>query len=99
MKTYEVVYNACYGGFSVSEELCEEYEKITGKRLETHYYLDRHDKVLIDLVKKMGKEASGSYADLRIDTICGEMYRIDEYDGMESVVTPDRQEWVVIEEG
>lgn len=35
-------------------------------------------------------------ADLRINEIEGDLYRIDEYDGAESIVTPEKEEWVRI---
>lgn len=95
MDTYEVVYNACYGGFSVSEELCKEYEKITGKSIGCRDF-DRHDKVLVELVKKMGDKANGVCAKLKVDSVYGKIYCIRDFDGMETVVEAG-SEWIVIE--
>jgi hypothetical protein len=42
----------------------------------------------------MGEKANGAHASLRIAEIpAGSKYRIDEYDGAESVETPDSYDW------
>ena len=48
--------------------------------------LKRHDPVLVEIVETLGDDASGSCARLRVKEIEGTVYRIDEYDGYESVV-------------
>ena len=54
---------------------------------------NRSDKHLVEVVEALGKEASGSCADLQMLEIPdGSIYEIDEYDGFESVVPP-RQSW------
>ena len=60
-------------------------------------YCPRHDKDLVAVVEELGKEASGSCADLVIAEIPGNIYRIDEYDGYESIETPDSMEWITIQ--
>lgn len=143
---YKVVYNSCYGGFSLSpkaEKLL--WERKTGKEifayaldyrnhnyikvtdfgncssLDTFYFvtkdygdilvdeipnecmeydifkIHRHDKDLVAVVEELGEEANGSCAKLRIEEISTPMYRITDYDGYESVETPDNVGWVVIE--
>lgn len=99
----KIVYNACYGGFSLSKMAV-----MLGKgrapelfaSVEPDYgFIDnmaRHEPVLVQLVEELGPEASGSFADLRIrDIPAGTKYRIDEYDGNESVITIDEYEWTV----
>lgn len=56
----------------------------------------RHDPVLVQVVEIMGAEASGTAAKLEVVEISGRRYRIDEYDGMETVETPDTMDWVEI---
>ena len=56
--------------------------------------VDRHDPVLIQVVEELGNEASGKYAKLRIAEVSGP-YRISEYDGNESVETPDGCDWII----
>ncbi len=136
-----VVYNACYGGFSLSKEACQRYWEIKGKQIwieddnwaftvwlvpppeerlklknskefaamsmderiahnRTHteqtWYdreVDRHDPVLVQVVEEVGDKANGEYAKLCIDEVSGP-YRIDEYDGFESVMTAGSYDWI-----
>jgi len=136
----KIVYNACYGGFSLSHEaimryaeikditlyphkgqfgltsyyLCsiEEYDRIQAEenaapvglgryaRSNAMYFSDRdierNDPILVQVVEELGDKANGSHAKLRIEEISpGTMYRIDEYDGYESVETKDSYDWKV----
>ena len=55
--------------------------------------------MLVQVVEQLGEAASGRYAELKIAESDSNMYRIDEYDGNESVLfnyTDD--EWVIVEE-
>ena len=77
------VLNKCYGGFSFSEEACD----ILG--LESPYEeVDRVDSRAVAVVLLLGARANGFCADLRVVEIPDEAtdWRIDEYDGFESVV-------------
>jgi hypothetical protein len=62
---------------------------------QTWYYnnVDRHDPVLVQVVEELGDKANGEYAKLRIDEVDGP-YRIDEYDGNESVKTAGSYNWI-----
>jgi len=62
---------------------------------QTWYYnnVDRHDPVLVQVVEELGMIASGECAELAIDEVYGP-YRIDEYDGNESVQTADSYNWI-----
>ena len=62
---------------------------------QTWYYnnVDRHDPVLVQVVEELGDKANGEYAKLRIDEVDGP-YRIDEYDGNESVETAGSYNWI-----
>jgi len=136
----KIVYNACYGGFSLSDAAIMRYAEIKGITVyssvsefgSTSYYLcpreeyerilaedsanpfgfgrfarsnamifsdrniDRDDPALVQVVEELGNGASGKYADLSIaELAAGTLYRIDEYDGMESVMTPDDYAWKV----
>jgi hypothetical protein len=59
-------------------------------------FLDRHDPDLVAVVETLGKEVNGTFSDLAIEEIDGDMYNIEEYDGKETVVTPDDTCWTVI---
>jgi hypothetical protein len=140
----KVVYNACYGGFSLSKEACQRYWEIKGQEVWIEYddkfksfglftvwlvpptervnksdeefqsmtmneriaynkayseqtwqdrYVDRHDPILVQVVEELGEEANGPHANLQIAEVDGP-YRIDEYDGYESVETPDSYDWI-----
>jgi hypothetical protein len=135
----KIVYNACYGGFSLSDEAIMRYAEIKGITLYTkqqygftHYYLcppeeydrisaeekdnpvrpgrfaqsnklyfsdrdiERTDPILVQVVEELGDRANGSHAKLQIEELpAGTLYRIDEYDGIESVMTQDAYEWKV----
>ena len=101
----KVVYNACHGGFALSPEavrLAKQYAPDCPHWQKTDesfgfYRGPRHDATLVRVVEELGVDAAGgSYSELAIAEIeSGERYRIDEYDGYESVMTPDEYEWTV----
>jgi len=57
--------------------------------------IDRADPILVQVVEELGSEAaSGECARLRIRELePGTRYRIDEYDGNETVMTIDSYDW------
>lgn len=138
----KVVFNACFGGFSVSETGMRRYAELKGITLyveqtpygfasywtvpqdkrpspiegDAWYQLSqderiavnkailaamlserdfkRNDPTLVQVVEELGSVANGAHANLQIAEIPdGSKYRIDEYDGSESVETPDSYEW------
>ena len=104
----KVVYNACYGGFSLSRKAANwliEHgsDKITKDYFSTRFNMfnyegERHDKLLIECVETLGSElASGNCSNLRIASLNGNKYKIDEYDGNEIVIEPDDEEWITID--
>ena len=92
-KKHKVVYNACYGGFGLSKE-AEDWLKEKGFDFDK---LSRHDPLLVECVETLGDKANDVFSDLQIAEISSRIYRIDEYDGWERVMTPDDDEWTVIE--
>jgi hypothetical protein len=62
---------------------------------QTWYYrdVDRHDPVLVQVVEELGDKANGDFAELAIAEVY-DSYRIDEYDGYESVETADSYDWI-----
>ena len=74
-------------------------ERITYSRAQSEqtWYnrdVDRHDPVLVQVVEELGDKANGQYAKLRIKEVSGP-YRISEYDGSESVETPEGYDWII----
>ena len=58
--------------------------------------IERNDPALVQVVEELGKKANGPYARLVIEDIpAGTLYRIDEYDGYESVKTRETYDWSV----
>lgn len=91
----KVVYNACFGGFSLSEAGMKRYAELGGIG-DSVRRLDRNDPALIQVVEELGEKANGSCAELKIATVpTGALYRIDEYDGAETVMTIHDYDWSV----
>lgn len=109
---HKVVINNCYGGFGLSKEamlrllelgfIDEYYSKKEVENYEhphTSFYpsIERHNPLLIQVVEELGKKANGACAELKIVEIDSNMYIINEYDGWESVKTPNTAvDWIVI---
>lgn len=135
----KIVYNACFGGFNLSDEaviryaeikgitlyavkenfftlfyLCppEEFERLyaedlqkpfSSKRYEqsnAKYFsptdIPRDDPALAQIVQELGDKANSRYSKLKIMELKpGTLYRIEEYDGRESVMVNDTYEWSV----
>lgn len=109
----KVVYNACFGGFSLSRKAAERLAELGYEEAATaieeqskqksffgeqysFYDLPRHDSRLVQVVEELGEAASGNFAELKVAKIKGLRYRIDEYDGNESVQTPNDIEWIIV---
>lgn len=62
--------------------------------------IERTDPILISIVETIGpKAASGRFASLYIEEIpSGTLYKIDEYDGLESLITMDDDDWIMADE-
>jgi hypothetical protein len=69
------------------------YNQAYSKQTWYYNYVDRHDPVLVQVVEELGDKANGECAKLRIDEVDGP-YRIDEYDGNESVETAGSYNWI-----
>ena len=104
MSEYKVAYNACYGGFGLSKAASEYLNTNWDANINPDYgYIDegvipRHHKGLIEVIELLGEKANGFCAKLKVATISTPMYRVDEYDGYESIETPDSYNWVIIHE-
>jgi len=69
------------------------YNQAYSKQTWYNRNVDRHDPVLVQVVEELGKKANGECAELAIAEVYGS-YRIDEYDGFESVETADSYDWI-----
>lgn len=102
----KVVINSCYGGFSLSPKGERRYLELKGKTLpdspKNIFYsrdLKRSDPILVQVVEELGAESFGKCAKLKIvDIDKGRWFKIDEYDGYESVQYRDiDDEWILAE--
>lgn len=101
---FKVAYCAQYGGFGLSREAVKRIKEIDDSYekwddYDFGYKIPRHDPALIQAIEELGLEvASGPHCTLEIEEISGRTYRINEYDGNESVETPenDHLSWTVI---
>ena len=96
-KMVKIVYNACFGGFGLSEEAIKMYEAHSGKIIRNYYDIERDDPILVDVVEFLGSEKASRFsANLQIALVPkGAKYRIDEYDGSENVMTIDEYDWKI----
>lgn len=101
----KVAINKCYGGFSISKECAQWIENKYGIDLSKEYnygeyYFDekRHAKELIDAIETLGsKVCSGDCAKIVLEACHSGLYDIEEYDGFETLITPDHErDWIKI---
>ena len=91
----KVVYNNCYGGFGLSTAGLKRYAELKGSPIRQFDDL-RDDPLLVQVVEELGETANGPCALLAIhDVPAGARWRIDEYDGAESVMTVEDYDWKV----
>ena len=83
--------------YTTSIEFDTEYVKAKGGNIPD----SRHATELVALVEEWyesGRNPSGRYADIKIATIEGNQYLIDEYDGHETVMEPSDYYYITIKE-
>ena len=93
--TTKVVYNACYGGFGLSSEAVARLKELGSTINDTYlpWEFPRHDLLLVQVVEELGDKANGWASKLRIANVSGP-YRIEEYDGLETVYEPGDYDWI-----
>lgn len=85
------------------QALAKDYQKPHGLgRFESNklYFsiggIERNDPCLVQTVEILGEAANTPYSNLQIAEVAeGTLYKIDEYDGFESVCTVDDYDWKV----
>jgi len=79
-----------------SEEVRKEHNRKYCEQTWHSRDLDRTDPILVQVVEELGEAAAGRHADLIIEELPkGTLYRINEYDGLESIETADSVDWSV----
>lgn len=86
----KIVYNNDFGGFGLNDQEMARYKELSGNKDAIDYKILRTDPYLVQVVEEMKP------VDLRIRELPeGILYRIDEYDGAESVMTLDDYDWSI----
>lgn len=95
MKTYKIVRNAEYGGFHLSRE-AEQWLARRGiynkyPEIESLCNLPRHEPLLVECIETLGPESASEprIAKLEVVIINSPRYYIDDYDGLETIITPE----------
>lgn len=95
LRAREISGNPTWGGVCIAGDVYEggeicpsDFGHING--------IARHDPVLIQVIEELGSGAGADYSDLQFHEVqTGMPYRIDEYDGNESVMTKEDYEWII----
>jgi hypothetical protein len=89
----KIVYNNCFGGFSLSEDAISLLES---KGYVGGYYkeIERHNPLLVEVVEELGELCNGMFSELKIHETEEDKYFIFEYDGLETVYTPNTLPWI-----
>jgi hypothetical protein len=97
----KIAINRCYGGFGLSEAGLARYAELKGlsaQEIEDLWSgdIERHDSILIQVLEEMGEDSWGDFAEIEIEEVApGTKYIIDEYDGMENIMTIDAIDWKI----
>ena len=98
---HKVAINIVYGGFRLSDKAKSRYKEVSGKELPWDYWdaIPRHDPHLIKVIEELGEDANKGGGYITIEEIPGNRYRIEEYDGIETIHCPEDENcWTVIED-
>ena len=81
--------------FVEEDELWGHWELPNGDYWYASDLVSRDDPFLVQVVEELGKEANNSSNLQIVELPAGTLYRIDEYDGMETVMRQDQYKWKV----
>ena len=92
-----------YRGYYIDEEAKAEPVKANSIHMSDYIGIlgnydkpiERHNPILVRCIEELGEEASGRYNKLVVKEFPGNLYRISEYDGYESVDIPERIVWTI----
>lgn len=89
----KIVYSACYGGFGLSEKAFARYKELGGT-CDYDRDISRTDPILVQVIEELGEEVNTGSSKLKITAVhAGTKYRIEEYDGFETVMTFEDYKW------
>ena len=92
-----VLYNACYGGFSISQFALDEFNRRNKLQnqdaihISQYYNLEncRTNLLLIEIYQEFGEKFNRHYSEVQLEYIHSKyanFYEISEYDGLERIV-------------
>lgn len=99
----DIAINRCFGAWKLSYNATQwlKYRGMTDANFKNWIeYKDRHNPILIECIRELGKEASsmsncGPESCIQIHTLTNEnVYFIQDWDGMEKVWTPSTCPWI-----
>jgi hypothetical protein len=84
----KIVLNKCFGGFGLSDKAWREIHKRgLSHQYDHEFEMDRSNPVLIEVVERLGSEANGRNAELKVVELPDDVYWYkDEYDGIETII-------------
>ena len=83
--------NTNYGGFSLSREFIEEYNKKAARPVEYHWEIPRDEPALVEIVEREVANGNSEIEALRVIEIPDDVkWQIREYDGSEWVAEVHR---------
>jgi len=87
-----IVINTVHGGFGLSKQAIEMFKKRAGVTDPVYdSTIARDDPLLVAIVRELGADANGNYADLKIVEVpYGVDWTVEEYDGTEWVAEKHR---------
>ena len=94
----KIVYNKNYGGYGLNETIIKLYKAycdLYNLKDDENKSIPRHHPALVKAVE-MYLEQYPKDTDLAIYETEDTSYKIDNYDGLETVVTKEQQEWINI---
>lgn len=89
----KVAYNSCFGSYILSPIALE---RLAALGHSDPYTLPRHHPHLVAVVELLGGAASAEYSYIKVKEIAGDTYKIESYDGQETVLTPEDITWIKI---
>ena len=87
----KIVINTCYGGFGLSKEALDLYNKRAGTVITRERDIGRNNPILVEIVEQLGEAADGGFAELKVVDIPDDVqWTIEEYDGAEWIAEKHR---------
>jgi hypothetical protein len=92
-----VVINSNIGGFGLSEDAFTWLENNGMPSPRNIWEMPRHHPLLIKCVEDLGEAVNSIYSKIQIVTIEGNRYKIVNWNGNEKVITPENENWIVVD--